>query len=72
MKLLIENLKVRYDEFKNSRNTEFNIKDIKLISCADNNCGRLFYYIKDERGNERLHHYCYNGIFISYYDPYIG
>jgi hypothetical protein len=73
MKLLIENLKVRYEEFIKSRDdTQDLFADIKRVCSFNDNSKRLLYYIKDESGNKRLHHYCYDGIFISYYDPYVG
>ena len=71
--ILRENLRIRYEEFCKSRDDNQNIyADIKRICSLDDNCGKLFYYIKDESSDKRLHHYCYGGIFISYYDPYVG
>lgn len=73
--ILVENLKIRYEEFKKRKNDHLPptiFEDFKLMCSPATNNSKLFFYIKDESGNERLHHYCYDGIFINYYDPYVS
>ena len=72
-KLFIENVKVRWDEFQKSRcDNQHLFQNLKtLVSDATRN-SRLLFYTQDKRGNKRLHHYTYDGIYIGYYDSNIG
>ena len=69
--ILFENLKYRWEEYVQSKKS----KDNPTISGPINNLfsntgyiGRLFYYVTDEFGHKRLHHYSYGGIYIATYN----